>query len=351
MSLSENEVGLSSYFDDALVRFVRAEAQAVEVVTRYFRIAGQNLAIRFAGKSLVPMVCPAFEHLEIDPTVGQTFTINCWEQATTRISMPPRPWGDSENFSHGEIPSHIDADRYLHINHASGAVVVADRRKNLATFWVRSSSEINTYEIAAPFRDFLNWWGSVRGLFQIHAGAVGYPDGGALLVGRSGAGKSNTTLACLQSDMLYLSDDCCLLDTAGEPFLHGIYNSAKIYRSDLDRYPIFGAHRDSGIPTPENKALFFLNRISPERVSAGFPLKVMLVVRVADAPDTNLSPISPAAVLLTMGPDNILRWPVVGRSALSSLAEAVRKVPCHYLNVGADRSRIPGTIAAAIGNS
>lgn len=345
------EENFLSYVDAALARFERARRLAGETIRRRFYIAGEALEFEFAGQALVSKICPAFEHLEIDLKTDRKadFTVHCWDLASTKVAMPRRPWSDDESFIHGEIPSFVDSNRYLHFNLASGALIVADRAKRSAAFWIRNASDINTYEMAAPFRDFLNWWGSIRGILQVHAGAVGRADRGALLVGRSGAGKSNASLICLQSELKYLADDCCLLDTRNL-FIHGIYCSGKIYMKDLPKFPSLEYHSMQGIVTPEDKKLFFLNKILPEKLGAGFPLKVIFLPRLKEGTSSSVAPASSASALLAIAPDNILRWPVVGRDVLSNLARAVRSVPCFHLNMGSDRAQIPVVISSTLDN-
>lgn len=334
------------YFQESHDCFLRA-AKLTGVTSRKFVIAGETIEVALAGNELAPLVFPALNHLKTDHS-DTAFKVCCWDQRRSGITRPPRPWGGDENFTHGEVPSFIDEDHYLHINLATGAIIAADRQARLAVFSIREASDINTYEIAAPFRDFFNWWGSKRSLFQTHAGAIGYPDKGVLLVGRSGAGKSNTVAACIDSDLLYAGDDCCLLDTAGDPFVHSLYSSTKLYKSDLHRYPLLKKFEAIGLTTPENKALFFLHDLAPDHVIAGFPLKAILVLNIHQQPDTSLSPISPAAVLLTMAPDNILRWPVVGKLAMPHLSRVVRSVPCYSLNVGNNRNLITDAICGLL---
>jgi hypothetical protein len=331
------------HFSTARECFARAVAVS-SLTSRKFDIAGEAIEVKIAGEELAPYIFPALKHLETNAT-ATAFEICCWDQRGSQIDLPPRPWDEHENFTHGEIPSFIDEDHYLHINLATGTTIVADRHTRLAILSVGCARDINTYEIAAPFRDFFNWWGSKRALFQIHAGAVGYSDGGVLLVGRSGAGKSNTVAACIESDLFYVGDDCCLLDTAGKPFVHGLYSSAKLYKSDLDRYPLLKKFESTSLSTPENKALFFLHNLAPDRLVSGFPLKAILMPRIHQQRDTSLSKISPANVLLTMAPDNILRWPVVGRLAMPHLSRAVGSVPCYSLNVGSDQHSIAAAIS------
>lgn len=334
------------YFQESHDCFLRA-AKFIGVTSRKFVIAGEAIEVALASNELAPLIFPALNHLITDRS-DTAFKICCWDQQRSGVMRPARPWGENENFTHGEIPSFIDEDHYLHINLATGAIIAADRQARLAVFSIREASDINTYETAAPFRDFFNWWGSKRSLFQIHAGATGYPDKGALLVGRSGAGKSNTVAACIDSDLFYAGDDCCLLDTTGDPFVHSLYSSTKLYKSDLHRYLLLKRSESIGLTTPENKSLFFLHDLAPERVIAGFPLKAILVLNICQQQDTSLSPISPAAVLLTMAPDNILRWPIVGKLAMPHLTRVVRSVPCYSLNVGNNRDLITAAISGLL---
>lgn len=338
----------NKYFAALVECFDRAAELTQNSTFHYFKIANSEIEIEFAGDALLSKVCPALEHLRVQGRTQSDFKIKCWDGISSGVMMPPKPWPESERFVHGEIRSFIDVDHYLHLNLMNGAIILADRQKRTAIFCVHSAEEISTYEMAAPFRDFFNWWGSADEIYQIHAGAVAIGSAGALIIGRSGAGKSNTMLACLNTALSYLSDDCCLLDTKEPPFVHGLYNSTKAYSSDLQRYPILADRLEEGLKTPEDKRLFFLNRIANQRLAAGFELKVILAVRVSHREETTLTPMSFGDALLTMAPDNILRWPIVSRAALSRLARTIQQVPCHYLNVGLNREQIPMKIVEAI---
>lgn len=351
MSTDKGQKDFDSYFTAILACFDRAAALTQNAISHTFKIADSSIQVEFAGDALVPKICPAFGHLRAANGLEPSFTIKCFDKNSSGIAIPPRPWPDSDSFIHGEIGSFIDTDHYLHFNLMSGAIIAANRRERIAVFHVRFAEDINTYEMAAPFRDFFNWWGSIRGIYQVHAGALADGAAGALIIGRSGAGKSNTALACLSSTLSYLSDDCCLLDTQDQPYVHSLYSSTKVYNSDIPRYPIFNKYIEEGIRTPEDKRLFFLDRIAPQRLTIGFVPKVIMAVRVTQKEDTTFTPMSPADTLLTMAPDNILRWPVVGRTALSHLARFVRRLPSYYLNVGLNREKIPLAIIEAIRKS
>ena len=67
---------------------------------------------------------------------------------------------------------------------------------------------------------------------------MGTAEGGALLLGASGAGKSTTTLACLASGLAIAGDDFVLVEPAGiDAVVHSISTTAKLSRAALLRFP------------------------------------------------------------------------------------------------------------------
>ena len=69
-----------------------------------------------------------------------------------------------------------------------------DANLRQAVYCVGAAAAIPRFEIAEPIRAILSWFMRENGRQLIHAAAVGEPGGGVLLIGRSGAGKSNTAL-------------------------------------------------------------------------------------------------------------------------------------------------------------
>src|SRR5205823_136180 len=80
-----------------------------------------------------------------------------------------------------------------------------------------------------PLRHILHLWLASRGVQFVHAGAVGRPSGGCLIVGKSGSGKSTSTLATLGSELLYAGDDYVGVSvTTGGAHVHSIYGCGKL---------------------------------------------------------------------------------------------------------------------------
>jgi hypothetical protein len=337
-----------SFLGNALDAHAQAEAAAGGPVRRHFRMAEAELEFRLAHPAIGPLFCDALAHIEIVPQGEPDFTFHIWDQASSGIEHPPACWDLDELYGHGEIAAVIDDERYLQVDLNRAMVVAADRRLRKAAVWLRSPAHLAEWEYATPLVTLINWWASGSGRLNIHAGAVGRPDGGILIVGRPGAGKSNTAIACLDSDLFYAADDHCLLDTKGSPSIASIYSSAKLYESDLQRFPIFQPCKENAARTHVGKAIFFLDRIVPDRLSPGFPIRAVVLPKPSGRRDTALRPMPASAALLLLGPYNALRWPTGGRTSLASLAATLRSLPCFCLETGTDMSQIPKTIASLL---
>jgi hypothetical protein len=317
-------------------------------VRRRFRLAGSDVEFRLAHSALAALFCDALAHIEITASGEPDSTFHIWDEASSGVDAPPPCWTRDDLLVYGEIPSFIDAERYLQVDLDRAMVVAANRRLRKAAVWLRSPDHLAELERAAPLPTLLNWLASEAGYFTVHAASVGRPDGGVLIVGRSGAGKSHTAIACLDSDLFYVADDRCLLGTHGPPTGASIYSTARLYASDVHRFPTLQKEAKDAVRTQDGKAVFFLNQIVPDRLSHGFPIKAVLLPCPSGRRDTHVEPAPAGPALLFLGSDSALRSPSVGRVFLTSLASVLRSVPCFRLETGTDMSQIPKTIASLL---
>jgi hypothetical protein len=186
----------------------------------------------------------------------------------------------------------------------------------------------------------------------VHAGAVGTPHGGVLLVGKGGSGKSTSALACLRSALLYAADDYCLLDSRGEPpYVHSIYNSAKLEAGHIRTFPhllpLISNPQDLGIA----KAVIYLNDHHPERLSAGFPIKAVLIPRVTGKADTRLTPATQLDGLRALAPSTLFQLSGAGAVNFGIMAGFARRVPSYFLEAGTDLDQIPAVIEAFLNSA
>jgi hypothetical protein len=259
--------------------------------------------------------------------------------------MPSPPWLTNEYLAGGEIRSY-NADGIC-TSYRLGADVLSmlDVERRIALYWTQSADHLPYYECSSPFLAILHWWLEKHNRQLVHAGAVGTTTGGVLLVGKSGAGKSTASLACLEAGLRYVSDDFCLISLNPEPYVHSLYNSGKVHATDVWKFPNLASALSNRERLPEEKGLYFFQSHFPSCVSTGFPLRAILLPRVTGLPNTTLKPISPSASLLALAPSTIFQLPGARQQAFSRLSQLVKHVPGYALEVGTDLATIPAVIS------
>jgi hypothetical protein len=341
MQTSNQSIGesvLQDYFSAALTCFERATVLSGRR-TQNYQAGPYSFRLDFAGPALESRLAPAFGHLA---TTGTTpnLQIVLWDTESTGITMPPPPWA-WRAFSRNEV--HIGNRIKIVYNGESGSLIMFDAMSRQGVYWIRQADNVPYYETGAPLLAVMHWWLASNSCQLVHAGAVGNEDGGVLLVGRGGSGKSTTALACLSGGLDFAADDYCVL-TTGSDHVYSLYCSAKLAADSTRRLPglVSAIHRPGTGPT--EKTLFIMNRLVPERLSAGFPLHAILLPRVDGATATKLSPMPPARALRALAPSTIFQLAGAGGDAFQTLASIVRRVPCFEIAVGTDLSQIPAVI-------
>jgi hypothetical protein len=330
---------LPAYFAETADCFERAVSFAGRS-TSTIRVGPLPLSLEFAGPALEPYITHAFGHLAAI-AANPDLRVFLWDSKSTGIAMPPPPWKWGA-FVRNEV--HI-GDRFKIVyNGDSGSLIMYDVDARQAIFWIRDAADIPPYMTGAPLLPVMNWWMESNGCQLAHAGAVGMPDGGVLLVGRGGSGKSTTALACLIDGLEFAADDYCVLSATHPAHIHSLYCSAKLAADSRDRLPALASAIYNPGAVPSEKTLYMINRIFSERISAGFPLRAILLPRIDAIKATTLKPLRPASVLRALAPSTIFQLPGAGASALQTLASIIRGVPCFEIAVGSDLTRIPAVI-------
>jgi len=347
---------LLSYFNDAFKNFSDAAKNATPV-DQYYAIANNPVQLRFATSRLARALSPALEHLVGEHVLSPSLTVCLWDNAAAKDPMPPFPWKEFapgtpniESANEGTNPVIYFKDERIHGAYQIGSKTFSmlDTKRNIALFWVPDAGKITYYERSSPLRTIFQWWAKKYSLQLLHAGAVGTNAGGILLVGEGGSGKSTTALACLDSELFYVSDDYCLLDMDSHPYAHSVYCSAKIGREGVARFPYLISAVENKERLQEEKALFFLNKHWPKKVSKGFSVRALLIPRIMGLKRTKLTPASPRNALMALAPSTIFQFPGAGQEDLTFMAELTRCIPSFFLELGKDVDSIPDIILDAL---
>ncbi len=345
------------FFDDARAAFGRTA-----VVTRALRVGGRPLRLRFGSRALAERLGPAFAHLpegNDDDHAAPDFTVDAWDSASSGIPTPVPPWGRANYGPHGEIRPTGDAwPRPLRarFNVHAGILGMVDAARRAAIWWTRDAALVPDYERGAPFALLLHWWHllcppapgeGAPPACAVHAAAVGTArDGGLLLVGRGGSGKSTTALAALAAGFDYAGDDYCLLQpgaaAASGPVAASLFATGKMSDAMLARFSEFAPAVVNPDREPGEKALLFLAREGEfaARLVPALPLRAILLPEVFPGrAETRLVPVGPAAALQALAPSTVFlfpRAPDEGAALLAQLAGVTRRLPAFHLQLGAD---------------
>jgi hypothetical protein len=345
------------FFDDALAAFTSAAGETP--VTQTLDLCGSaRLRLVFGSPELAAQLGPVFSHLTVDNDSGPAdFVIYAWDSASTGVAMPPPPWSTDEYGPGGEVrqpgwPRTLRVRFNLH----SGVLSMVDAARRRAMWWTSNAAQLPDYERGAPFLHLFHWWqlllADIEQACVVHSAAVGNRDGGVLLAGRGGSGKSSTALACLAAGLRYAADDHCLLcNIDSQPRVASLYATGKLNDEMLRRYPVFAPAVVNPQRPPEEKALLFLADAFDDRLASAFPLRGIILPRVVpDAAESRLMPAMPSAALQALAPSTIFLFRPVGNEGaalLARLAQATRRLPAFHLELGAraDAKRVPELVA------
>lgn len=317
-------------------RKIFEQASRGKILPEFFcRIGGCSVRLRFANESLVPLVMPAFGHLETKPDARPDWTICLGDLAASNAALEFPGGGSGGGEPKGTIWQHEDDRFFVLVQNDAGALSLADAETGSAFYWVRDAKKLPWYERGFPLRHLFAAFFHRRGRRLIHAAAVGNADGAVLIVGKGGSGKSTTSLACATSGLFYLGDDYTLVGVEPEPRVWSLYASAKATASTLRLFPQLKqcVHHDGGT---EDKSLLLLDDAVGFRLATSLPVRAVLWPRISGKMETTLRPASAATLLLALAPSTIFQMPSHAEASLRALAQLVQSVPTYILEAGSD---------------
>jgi hypothetical protein len=315
--------------------FERAAEAAGGAVDLQLVVAGRPVRTRFAGAAAAEALSPAFAHLEARDDEPPALTLHVWDSGTRR---PAATTGAGVSYYYEQ-----DGVRALH-QPASDVFSVLTTDAETGWFWMPDANGLPYWDYTAPFRHLVSWWLDAQGLRQVHGGAVGTEDGGVLLVGPGGSGKSTTALSTLLDERLrYAGDDYVAVGSRRAPAVHSLYCSGKVHPEDLHRLPHLEPALADGA-RPDEKAVFYVEQAFPGRSIAGFPLRAIVVPRVTERRAARVLPGTRAEALAALAPSTIFQLHPPARDALAWMAELVRRVPAFVLELGGDVETIPAAL-------
>ncbi|MEM9465651.1 MAG: serine kinase [Actinomycetota bacterium] len=333
----------------------RAIENGASVETDSFAIAGATVEFRFVGADARPPLTQALGHLRGTGAAGDGLRVDVLDGAAADADLTPllrfvmRAAGVPNLGTRHEIPElTTDRGRAIAIPW-DGVLAMYDREQARAWVWIADHTALPLWDFGAPFRSVLNWWLSDNAKHCVHAAAVGDEHGAVLLTGKGGSGKSTSALACLGSQLGYLSDDYCIVEAGDQPQVHSLYSTGKLRgETDLARFPHMRPWISNHERIGEEKQLMFLHDHVPEALMTSAPLRAILLPTVVPEGPTRVEPISGGAALKALAPTSMFQLPDSGPAAFATMAALAKRVPSFVMHSGPEVSTIPNVIEALL---
>lgn len=339
-------ISVRTYFDRLTVAAHRAVHSNLED-TVGLNVAGQDVVLRFDSRSFRKTILPALAHLESRTPAADTAIVFDLCDSTGTGQVPPQlPFGAGDYHRYGQRA--IAHEGSLSLMHAPGAglLFAYDRAARHGIFWTVDAARLSIYEQAAPLQTLFHWALAEYGWQIVHAAAVGTAQGGVLLIGNTGAGKSTTALSCLaRPDIQYLCDDKCLVRLDPEPQAFALFSSGKLKADMLVRLPHFQAmlagwddHRRAG------KGLVFLHPAYAAHMVKSFPIKALVIPSVTNRREAALHATAAGSAFRLLGPSTVIWLPGAEADNYRFTAELVRRLPCQRLDLALEPQQNADTL-------
>lgn len=324
-------------------RAFRKALQAPDAVVTEasYTFAARSVRLRVVGARLAERTRRAFAHLKSAGEPGRPqLRIDLWDERDTGVAGPlDAVWpGDSRAWiaCGGTLLASEDG-RYVSFRYLD-SITMLDRQTERMIGYRRDGSQLAGGEYSKPLLLMLSIWYRDRGVQLLHAGAIACDGAGLLVPGESGTGKSTTCLASVAQGLRFLGDDFVGLEETSEGAFvgHSLFSTACVARKNLFRFDDIRHHAVVDESADDEKPIFFLSELFPDRLCATAPILAVVLLSVGhERPEIRLA--RPAEALRQFAASSLHTVvPRPGREALRMIAALVERVPAYRLLLGPD---------------
>lgn len=294
-----------------------------------FLLANETLDIEYFETTILKKIEQAFSHLQSKDETACPMTVRLWEMSDYSFCPSPKEWDlIISNGYHGTVKPPI----YLHYFADIQALSVINTEKNLAYYLVKDASQLPWWVSGSPLQVILNVFLRERKIQLTHSGAVSLNGYGILLFGKGGAGKSTTTLSCVNGGMECLGEDYCALAPQNPPTVYSVYQTAKLTKQTIDKFP----NTNICASSKEAKHLFYYNHLFPKSMIRSAKLKALIHLNIGKKSSPSYSPINKKEALAGMLLSTLSGLPLYQKTTIDLLSALSQSLPCFRLHLGSN---------------
>jgi hypothetical protein len=341
----KSEAEQRAFFDAAMACTLKAEA-ATGVSERCIDVAGTCVRLVFAGEALERLLWPAIAHLAVDAPAQPDATFHIWDSASSGVAIPPAPCGRDCYTDRGDIWGLASVRIRSAFHWAEFTLNLMDVAAGEAIFWVRTPTALPYWTKASPFRTLFHWLMESRGRQLLHAAAIATENGGVLIVGRGGVGKSSTALACLETGLGYVGDDYVVVGLDPEPTAFSLYNTAKLEPAQAERFPALARLIPEQPGEADEKTVIRLYPALEDQLVGRTPLTAILTPRFSPGQPTTFEPVSATELNRAAAFTTLAQLPHAGLPTHDFINRMIAKVPGLRIALGPDLAEVAGAVRA-----
>jgi len=301
-----------------------------------FAIIGDELA----GRTRRP-----FTHLLTPAHERPALRIELWDEGETGVPGEGCEVDEAIDEGKGDIVT-VSADKRYVILRRARSHAIYDRQEKLIRGWSKCAGRPSLTELGRPLQYLICYWLCDSGDQLLHSGMIARGDVGLLIAGRSGSGKSTTSLLCLEAGLEYVGDDLLAMAQGpdGDFVASGVYGTNHLSPGDLRRWPGLAPHALVEGRVRGEKSVLMLDDAFPGLLRATCPIRGILLPRITAAPATALRPATGGEALRAIAPSSIALIEGLIPQGLERIAALVGAVPAYWLELGRDFHSTPGEV-------
>lgn len=334
------------FFSEMKKRYALAE-KSVGSIQKSISVGELTVNMHFAGASLIPTFFNAFNHLESEviSEPSNILSLYFWDSSSTQTSgIADIPWAGQLRHHLGLIESYTNDEIFTLQQPGSEAIYIFNKTTNEGIYWVERADKIPYWESDFPLRMYLHWWLRDTPYQPVHAGAVGTNEGGLLLVGKGGSGKSTSTLSCLNSSLRIAGDDYVLLNT-NSAMCYSLFSLSKLNDNSIQLLKHKGLDHNK-LPRPiDDKYRIKLYPEYRDSMINDIPIKAIILPQVTSNEKTRIEKGNAADAMLALAPTTLFQLPALREIAFNKMAGFARRMPCYKLLLGKDSRELPELFA------
>ena len=212
-----------------------------------------------------------------------------------------------------------------------------DFDSQIAYILVTPAHAFAEWEIFSPFKEFWHYWALMHDSILVHSGVVCQADSALVILGPGGAGKSTTTLSCVEYGMQTTGDDFNLLSMVdGRVWAYPLFRTikAKVGNSLITSFGCL-SRWPSQTYAADQKTIYF-----PPSADAIWQKKAAQVLAFLEpqwqSPDLPHTPAAkPAIPAIQSAVSAILQHPYLAERYLQRMSAMLAQCPRHTLHLSA----------------